>query len=206
MCCTDLRLAYVVYLWVFCSISFSWLLSCNSFKVIVFIVWQWKHSIPVKDLSLARRHSICHCAWYVFSSCVSWVKRSMQTLVTLEVKTYTQQNLRRSEALWVFLINDNGNTFIFYTTGKPFHEAVWDIEGCADVIDYYAGLAPTISGKHIQLPNGNFAYTRREPLGVVAGMVQSWIFIHTLATTTTTNNNLFFPCFSFTKVRWPAVS
>ncbi|CAH3041066.1 unnamed protein product [Porites lobata] len=54
--------------------------------------------------------------------------------------------------------------------GKPFHEAVWDIEGCADVIDYYAGLAPTISGKHIQLPNGNFAYTRREPLGVVAGI------------------------------------
>lgn len=46
---------------------------------------------------------------------------------------------------------------------------MWDIEGCADVIDYYAGLAPTISGKHIQLPNGNFAYTRREPLGVVAG-------------------------------------
>ena len=111
----------------------------------------------------------------------------MQTLVTLEVKTYTQQNLRRSEALWVFLINDNGNTFIFYTTGKPFHEAVWDIEGCADVIDYYAGLAPTISGKHIQLPNGNFAYTRREPLGVVAGTVQSWIFIHTLATTTYNN-------------------
>lgn len=54
--------------------------------------------------------------------------------------------------------------------GKPFREAVWDIEGCADVIDYYAGLAPTISGKHIQLPNGNFAYTRREPLGVVAGI------------------------------------
>lgn len=55
------------------------------------------------------------------------------------------------------------------STGKPFHEAVWDIEGCADVIDYYSGLAPTISGKHIQLPNANFAYTRREPLGVVAG-------------------------------------
>lgn len=54
--------------------------------------------------------------------------------------------------------------------GKPFHEAVWDIEGCADVIDYYSGLAPTISGKHIQLPNANFAYTRREPLGVVAGI------------------------------------
>lgn len=53
--------------------------------------------------------------------------------------------------------------------GKPFHEAVWDIEGCADVTDYYAGLAPTISGKHIQLPNGSFSYTRKEPLGVVAG-------------------------------------
>lgn len=55
-------------------------------------------------------------------------------------------------------------------TGKPFHEAVWDIEGCADVTDYYAGLAPTISGKHIQLPNGSFSYTRREPLGVVGGI------------------------------------
>ena len=55
--------------------------------------------------------------------------------------------------------------------GKPYHEAVWDIEGCADVTDYYAGLAPTISGKHIQLPNGSFSYTRREPLGVVAGEV-----------------------------------
>lgn len=46
---------------------------------------------------------------------------------------------------------------------------MWDIEGCADVTDYYAGLAPTISGKHIQLPNGSFSYTRREPLGVVGG-------------------------------------
>jgi len=58
---------------------------------------------------------------------------------------------------------------VFSLLGKPFHEAVWDIEGCADVTDYYAGLAPTISGKHVQLPNGSFSYTRREPLGVVAG-------------------------------------
>ena len=56
-------------------------------------------------------------------------------------------------------------------SGKPFHEACWDIDGCATVMEFYAGLTPSISGQHMQLPNGSFAYTRREPLGVVAGGV-----------------------------------
>ncbi|KAK3744828.1 hypothetical protein QZH41_008810, partial [Actinostola sp. cb2023] len=51
--------------------------------------------------------------------------------------------------------------------GKPFHEALWDVDNVADVFEYFAGIAPTISGEHYQLPNGNFAYTRREALGVV---------------------------------------
>ena len=39
----------------------------------------------------------------------------------------------------------------------------------ADCIEYYAGLAATLHGEHFDLANA-FAYTRREPLGVCAGI------------------------------------
>jgi len=55
-------------------------------------------------------------------------------------------------------------------TGKPLWEAGFDIDGCADTIEWFAGIAPTISGEHISLPEGSFAYTRREPLGVCGGI------------------------------------
>lgn len=55
-------------------------------------------------------------------------------------------------------------------TGKPLSEAISvDIISGADAIEYYAGLAPTIKGDYHDL-GGPFAYTRREPLGVVAGI------------------------------------
>ena len=54
--------------------------------------------------------------------------------------------------------------------GKPIQEAdVVDVSSGADCIEYFAGLAPTISGQHIQLENA-FGYTRREPLGVCVGI------------------------------------
>ncbi len=56
-------------------------------------------------------------------------------------------------------------------TGKPIQETlVCDVVSGADCIDYYAGIAPTIAGEHIDLGPGAFGYTRREPLGVVAGI------------------------------------
>lgn len=55
-------------------------------------------------------------------------------------------------------------------TGKPIWESRFDIQGCADSIEYYGGLAATISGNFLQLSGGNFAYTIREPLGVVGGI------------------------------------
>ncbi|MBV1790405.1 aldehyde dehydrogenase family protein, partial [Marinobacterium sp. D7] len=56
-------------------------------------------------------------------------------------------------------------------TGKPLQEAICvDIVTGADVIEYYAGLAASLGGKHQQLGNSNFFYTRREPLGVCAGI------------------------------------
>ncbi|WP_151702593.1 betaine-aldehyde dehydrogenase [Nitrincola alkalilacustris] len=55
-------------------------------------------------------------------------------------------------------------------TGKPIQEAsVVDVASGADCIEYFAGLAPTIRGSHVDLNNA-FGYTRREPLGVCAGI------------------------------------
>ncbi len=55
-------------------------------------------------------------------------------------------------------------------TGKPIQEAIAvDVQSGADAIEYFAGLAPTIHGDHVTLGNA-FAYTRREPLGVCAGI------------------------------------
>ena len=56
-------------------------------------------------------------------------------------------------------------------TGKPIQETlVCDVISAADCIEYYAGIAPTIAGEHIDLGPAAFGYTRREPLGVVAGI------------------------------------
>ncbi|KZN48501.1 betaine-aldehyde dehydrogenase [Pseudoalteromonas luteoviolacea] len=55
-------------------------------------------------------------------------------------------------------------------TGKPIQEAdCVDIQTGADVIEYFAGLAPTQMGA--QQPVGDdFFYTRKEPLGICAGI------------------------------------
>jgi betaine-aldehyde dehydrogenase len=56
-------------------------------------------------------------------------------------------------------------------TGKPLQETISvDILSGADCIDYFAGLARTIAGEHHDLGPAAFGYTRREPLGVVAGI------------------------------------
>ncbi|WP_264272257.1 betaine-aldehyde dehydrogenase [Duffyella gerundensis] len=56
-------------------------------------------------------------------------------------------------------------------TGKPLSEtASVDIVTGADVLEYYAGLIPTLEGQQIPLRDTAFVYTRREPLGVVAGI------------------------------------
>ncbi len=56
-------------------------------------------------------------------------------------------------------------------TGKAFSETKYvDIVTGADVLEYYAGLVPAIEGEQIPLRDTSFVYTRREPLGVVAGI------------------------------------
>ncbi|KVD82225.1 betaine-aldehyde dehydrogenase [Burkholderia sp. ABCPW 14] len=56
-------------------------------------------------------------------------------------------------------------------TGKPIAETrAVDIVTGADVIEYYAGLATAIEGLQVPLRPDSFVYTRREPLGVCAGI------------------------------------
>jgi len=56
-------------------------------------------------------------------------------------------------------------------TGKPISEArTVDVTSGADAIEYFAGLTNKIHGEHIDLPPTAFVYTRREPLGVCAGI------------------------------------
>jgi betaine-aldehyde dehydrogenase len=55
-------------------------------------------------------------------------------------------------------------------TGKPISEAlVVDVTSGADCVEYFAGMAASLHGDHFDLGR-DFAYTRREPLGVTAGI------------------------------------
>lgn len=55
-------------------------------------------------------------------------------------------------------------------TGKPLQETlIADASSGADALEYFGGLAATLGGEHIQL-GADFAYTRREALGVCVGI------------------------------------
>jgi betaine-aldehyde dehydrogenase len=56
-------------------------------------------------------------------------------------------------------------------TGKPIQETrVVDVVSGAECLEYFASLAASLSGEHIDLGPQAFGYTRREPLGVVGGI------------------------------------
>ncbi|MDC1398837.1 betaine-aldehyde dehydrogenase, partial [Octadecabacter sp.] len=55
-------------------------------------------------------------------------------------------------------------------TGKPLQETlVADATSAADALEYFGGLAGSLTGEHIQLGE-DFVYTRREALGVCVGI------------------------------------
>ncbi len=56
-------------------------------------------------------------------------------------------------------------------TGKPLQETrSVDVLSGAECLEYFAGVAAGIAGEHLDLGAAAFGYTRREPLGVVAGI------------------------------------
>ncbi|QFT74439.1 betaine-aldehyde dehydrogenase [Ruegeria sp. THAF33] len=58
-----------------------------------------------------------------------------------------------------------------HDTGKPFQETtVADATSGADALEYFGGLAASLTGEHIPLGGGDFVYTIREALGVCVGI------------------------------------
>ena len=56
-------------------------------------------------------------------------------------------------------------------TGKPIQETrVVDVISGAECLEYFAALAQSAAGEHIDLGPAAFGYTRREPLGIIAGI------------------------------------
>jgi len=67
--------------------------------------------------------------------------------------------------------NDELAQFETLDTSRPIQETdCVDIVCARDAFEYYGGLAPTIGGEFIHQPNQSWAYTVREPLGVVCGI------------------------------------
>ena len=57
-----------------------------------------------------------------------------------------------------------------YDTGKPYQEtSVVDATSGADALEYFGGMAATLTGEHIQLGE-DWVYTRREALGLCVGI------------------------------------
>ena len=58
-----------------------------------------------------------------------------------------------------------------HDTGKPLSETLYvDATSGADAMEYFGGLAGSLTGEHIPLPDGNWAYAVQEPLGVCVGL------------------------------------
>jgi betaine-aldehyde dehydrogenase len=57
--------------------------------------------------------------------------------------------------------------------GKTIHESRLEIEGSADMVQYYAGLARTVYGRSITLKDEVHGVVLREPVGVVA-VITPW--------------------------------
>ena len=56
-------------------------------------------------------------------------------------------------------------------TGKPLADCQWDIPACVDIFKYQAGVADKILGSVYPVQRGSFAFSKREPYGVVAAII-----------------------------------
>lgn len=76
--------------------------------------------------------------------------------------------------LAALLIRDKAvlSTLETLDNGKPFHASLVDIDDAVSILKYFGGLADKLVGDTIPLDGSDLmVYTRREPVGVVAGIV-----------------------------------
>ncbi|KAI4809155.1 hypothetical protein KUCAC02_018063 [Chaenocephalus aceratus] len=89
-----------------------------------------------------------------------WSKMSGMERAKIMIEAAHIIERRREEIAEIEVVNN----------GKSITEARLDVDSARLCIEYYAALATTLAGQHVQLPGGSFAYTRREPLGVCVGI------------------------------------
>ncbi|KAL6725727.1 hypothetical protein Aduo_007761 [Ancylostoma duodenale] len=89
---------------------------------------------------------------------MGWLKRGEVLRKTAELLGKHCEEIARWECI------DNG---------KPISEARMDVLSCIDTFNYYAGAGQSLAGLHMPLNQDLFAYTKREPLGVV-GCIGAW--------------------------------
>ena len=95
---------------------------------------------------------------------------------------------QRERLLWKMgdLLDENANEFAQLESidnGKPVSSALGDVATAADLFRYFAGWATKIEGTTVAMSSEIrefHAYTRREPIGVVGGIVP-WNFPLTMA-------------------------
>jgi betaine-aldehyde dehydrogenase len=95
--------------------------------------------------------------------------RSAQTAWAAMTGTERGRVLRRAADI-MRVRNHDLSVLETYDTGKPYQEtSVADATSGADALEYFGGLAGSLTGEHIQLGE-DFVYSRREALGVCVGI------------------------------------
>eukprot|EP00934_Nitzschia_sp_Nitz4_P008052 Nitzschia sp. Nitz4//scaffold444_size6782//3273//4754//NITZ4_009169-RA/size6782-processed-gene-0.7-mRNA-1//-1//CDS//3329552046//8042//frame0 len=55
-------------------------------------------------------------------------------------------------------------------TARPIRETIYEAPGAADTLQWFAGLAGSVTGQHVPFSQHTFGMTIREPLGVTVGI------------------------------------
>jgi betaine-aldehyde dehydrogenase len=129
--------------------------SGETFDVINPATGQVIYQVEVADEQVKQKAIVSARRGFVTWSAMSATQRSRLLLKAVALLRDRNDELAKIEVL---------------DTGKPWQEAsVVDVESGADSIEFFAGLAPGIEGNQQQV-DGDFYYTRREPLGICAGI------------------------------------
>ncbi|MBE0368380.1 betaine-aldehyde dehydrogenase [Pseudoalteromonas aurantia] len=113
------------------------------------------YQVEVADHAIQKAAIESAKAGFEIWSAMTAIERSRILLKAVELLRARNDELARIEVL---------------DTGKPWQEAECvDVQTGADVIEYFAGLAPAQVGQQ-QMVGDDFYYTRKEPLGICAGI------------------------------------
>jgi betaine-aldehyde dehydrogenase len=129
--------------------------SGETFEVINPATGQVSYLVEVADQSIQQAAIESAASGFAVWSKMTAVERSRRLLKAVALLREHNDELAAGEVL---------------DTGKPWQEAsVVDVVTGADSIEFFAGLAPSIEGNQ-QSVGDDFYYTRREPLGICAGI------------------------------------